>query len=157
MIGVRQFLLLVKGLLVFRRRVLVYGNFTVVMPRNVRVGRNCVINHDVYILGRTGVEIGDDVVLSTRCMLLDAGLETSSVRGRTAAHVGRPIRLGDRAWIGAGAIILSGVTVGEGGIVGAGSVVTRDVAPGMVVAGNPARPLGDGLQAPAQGGSGSPS
>ncbi|WP_300799156.1 DapH/DapD/GlmU-related protein [uncultured Alistipes sp.] len=51
----------------------------------------------------------------------------------------RPVRLRRNAWIGAGALILPGVTVGEHAIVGAGSVVTRDVPDGMIVAGNPAR------------------
>jgi len=132
---------MVKGLLLFRRRVSVFGNFTVVVPRNVRIGRNCAVNHDVFILGRSGIDIGDNVVLSARAMLLDGGLDAGRVRGTAAAHVDRPIRIGDGAWIGAGAIILPGVTVGEGSIVGAGSVVTRDVPAGATVAGNPARPL----------------
>ncbi|WP_301392729.1 DapH/DapD/GlmU-related protein, partial [uncultured Duncaniella sp.] len=51
----------------------------------------------------------------------------------------RPIRICCRAWIGAGATILPGVTVGENSVVGAGSVVTHDVEPNTVVAGNPAR------------------
>ena len=50
-----------------------------------------------------------------------------------------PITVGDHAWIGAGAIILPGVTIGAGAVVAAGSIVTRDVEPRTVVAGNPAR------------------
>ena len=55
--------------------------------------------------------------------------------------IARPIVVGDYVWIGAGAIILPGVTIGEGAVVAAGSVVTKDVAARMVVAGNPAKPL----------------
>ncbi len=57
-------------------------------------------------------------------------------------EMGKPIMIGRNVWIGAAALILPGVTVGDDAIVGAGAVVTRDVDPGMTVAGNPARPLG---------------
>lgn len=56
-------------------------------------------------------------------------------------NIALPIAVGDYAWIGAGAIILPGVTIGEGAVVAAGAVVTKDVAPRMIVAGNPARVL----------------
>jgi acetyltransferase-like isoleucine patch superfamily enzyme len=55
----------------------------------------------------------------------------------------RPVEIGDRAWIGARAIILPGVRIGEGAVVGAGAVVTRDVGPFEIVAGNPARKIGE--------------
>jgi len=133
-------LLQAKGWLIFRRRAVVFGDFTVSNPRNVRIGNNVRINHGVFLLGRTGITVGDDVVLSARCMLLDAGLDSHSSVGLEAGrHVDRPIHVDDGAWIGAGAIILPGVSVGKHSIVGAGSIVTGDVPPGTVVAGNPAR------------------
>jgi maltose O-acetyltransferase len=129
-----------KGRLVFGRRVTVFGNFTVVNPRNVNIGSNCAINHDVFLLGRVGISIGNDVVLSARCMLLDAGLDLQASHGlRDQDHVGAPITIGDGAWIGAGAIILPGVTIGEHSIVGAGSLVRKDVPARTIAAGNPAR------------------
>jgi acetyltransferase-like isoleucine patch superfamily enzyme len=125
-----------------RWRVHVHGPFTVVNPRNVSIGTNVAINHGVFLLGHSGISIGDDVVLSARCMLIDGSLaldEPGPMAGRT--HCGAPITIGDGAWIGAGAIILAGVTVGRNAVVGAGSVVTRDVAQDSIVAGSPARPL----------------
>jgi acetyltransferase-like isoleucine patch superfamily enzyme len=137
MTRVKLFALRVKGWWVFRRRVAVFGNFTVVNPAGVKLGRNCAINHGVFILGRTGIEIGDDVVLSAGCMLIDAGMQTRGIE--TRGYVEKPIRILDGAWVGAGAIILPGVTLGRQCMVGAGSVVTRDVPDFTVVAGNPAK------------------
>jgi acetyltransferase-like isoleucine patch superfamily enzyme len=123
-------------------RIHVHGDFTVVQPRNVRVGTNVAINHGVFLLGHSGITIGNDVVLSARCMLIDGGLvDDRSTPTVDRAHSGAPIVLEDGAWIGAGAILLAGVTIGRNAVVGAGSVVTRDVAEGAVVAGNPAKPL----------------
>jgi maltose O-acetyltransferase len=124
----------------FGRAVDVYGQFTVVYPRNVRIGANCGINHDVFILGRCGIDIGDDVVLSARVMLIDAGLDPATFEvPAERKYIDGPIRIGRGVWIGAGAIILPGVRIGERSIVGAGSVVTRDVPARSIVAGNPAR------------------
>jgi acetyltransferase-like isoleucine patch superfamily enzyme len=63
-------------------------------------------------------------------------------RSPTFADRGGPVSVGDRAWIGFRAIVLPGVTIGEGAVVGAGGVVSRDVPPFTIVAGNPARPIG---------------
>jgi acetyltransferase-like isoleucine patch superfamily enzyme len=129
-----------KGWHLLGRRAIVFGNFTVANPKNVKIGANCHINHDVFLLGRVGITLGDNVVLSARCMLLDAGLESRSMAHfQDHAHVDAPITIENGAWIGAGAIILPGVTIGEHSIVGAGSVVRKDVPPRTVVAGNPAR------------------
>ena len=129
-----------KGRLVFGRRVTVFGNFTVVNPKNIKIGSNCAINHDAFLLGRVGISIGDNVVLSARCMLLDAGLDSQASDGlRDHDHVASPIIIENGVWIGAGAIILPGVTIGPNSIVGAGSLVRKDVPPRTIVAGNPAK------------------
>lgn len=129
-----------KGRRLFGRPVAVFGDLTVANPGKVSIGSNCAINHGVFLLGRTGIVIGDDVVLSARCMLIDAGLEPSGIgEGVSYSYREAPIQIRKGAWIGAGAIILPGVTVGEYSIVGAGSVVTKDVPPHSIVAGNPAR------------------
>ena len=135
----RHILLQLKGYGVFRRRVAVYGDFTVVNPANVTIGTGCAINHNVFILGHHRVVIGNGVILSAGAMLLDSSL---AVEGFTQGEHHYPdgsITIEDGAWIGAGSIVLPNVTVGRKSIVGAGSVVTKDVEPLTVVAGNPAR------------------
>ena len=124
----------------FGQKVAVFGDFTVVRPENVRFGKGCAINHDVFILGQCGIDIGDYVVLSARVMLVDTGLDPDTfVDPWQRKYVEGRIRIGDASWIGAGAIILAGVTIGERSVVGAGSVVTKDVPPLSVVAGSPAK------------------
>ena len=120
----------------------VYGSFTVTNPKNIRIGTNLAINHGVFLLARSGITIGDNVVLSANCMIIDARL---SLDPQTPAsnrdHDAAPIVIEDGAWIGAGAIILAGVTVGKNAVVAAGSVVVKDVPPGAIVGGNPAKML----------------
>ena len=120
----------------------VYGSFTVTNPKNIRVGANLAINHGVFLLARSGITIGDNVVLSANCMVIDARL---SLDPHTPAsnrdHDAAPITIEDGAWIGAGAIILAGVTIGKNAVVAAGSVVVKDVPPGAIVGGNPAKVL----------------
>ena len=128
-----------KAFFLFRRRVHVFGNFTAINHRRISIGQNCAINHGVFLNARSGIEIGDQVILSARCMVIDAKLDAEQfIRGHRT-YLEAPIKIETGAWIGAGAIILGGVTVGEGSIVGAGSVVTRDVPHRTIVAGNPAR------------------
>ena len=118
----------------------VFGNYTVVYPRNVMVGENLSVNHDVFILGRSRIVIGNNVVLSARCMLLDATLVGPS-KGR-AYRTDSQIEIGNEVWIGAGAIVLARLKIGDGAVVGAGAVVTHDVQQGQTVVGNPARAIG---------------
>jgi maltose O-acetyltransferase len=138
-----HYVLQTKGFLVFGKRVGIHGNFTVENPANVTIGEGCEINNDVHIVGRTRVTIGNFVVLSAQSMLLDAGLDLNGFAERDRQpHIDSPIVIEDGVWVGAGAIILPGVTIGRKSVIGAGSVVTKDVPPFTVVVGNPARPIG---------------
>ena len=139
---IRRLALGLFGFIVFGKSVHVLGWFTVVNRGNVRIGTNCAINEGVYILGRDEVVIGDNVILSARCMLLDGTFDVDkylSFDMPEYEYRKSYIRIGDNVWIGAGAIILPGVTICRNSIVAAGAVVTKDVPPHVVVAGNPAR------------------
>ena len=129
---------------VFKRRVRIFGLFTVGNKKNIIIGDNCVINHGVFLLGRNRIEIGANVVLSARCMLLDGTFDLDHYFDESTEdykYLNATIIVEDGVWLGAGSIILPNVRIGKNSVVGAGSVVTRDVPPFSIVAGNPARLL----------------
>lgn len=110
------------------------------------VGKNAMIGEDL-IVGQAGDDftdrlfIGERVGISPRVtLLLETGPSKSRLRKIYRGRRGK-IVIKDDAWIGAGSIILPGVTIGEGAVVGAGAVVTKDVPPYTVVVGVPARPI----------------
>jgi UDP-2-acetamido-3-amino-2,3-dideoxy-glucuronate N-acetyltransferase len=118
------------------------GTF-VEIQRGARIGARCKIQSHTFICD--GVEIGNDVFVGHGVMFInDRRPQSTNDEGalQTAADwtLERTV-VEDGASIGTGATILGGVTIGARALVGAGAVVTRDVAPGGVVAGNPARPL----------------
>ncbi len=106
---------------------------------NLHVGEGFVGNFNLTILDEADVTIGDNVFIgpnTTICTVIHA----FDAPGRNAGVMrALPVTIGDNVWIAANVVILPGVTIGAGAVVGAGSVVTRDVAPGALVAGNPAR------------------
>lgn len=109
----------------------------------IRLGRGVFINYGCVILDVARVEIGDRVQIGPYVQILTADHPRNAAERATGAEWGHPIRIGDDAWIGGGAILLPGVRIGEGAIVAAGAVVTRNVAAGATVTGNPARPLSE--------------
>ncbi|HSH88949.1 MAG TPA: acyltransferase [Ramlibacter sp.] len=87
--------------------------------------------------------IGSHVLIAPGCFITDHGHRHAAGVHIDAQGVdARPVRIGNDVWLGARVVVLPGVTIGDGAIVGAGAVVTRDVAPGAVVAGVPAVPIG---------------
>jgi acetyltransferase-like isoleucine patch superfamily enzyme len=118
------------------------GTF-VEIQKGVKVGRNCKISSHTFIC--EGVTIEDDVFIGHNVTFINDMYPRSTVEGgglqTEADWVCIPTLIMKGASIGSSATILAGVTVGEKAIVGAGSVVTKDVPPGAIVAGNPARVL----------------
>jgi putative colanic acid biosynthesis acetyltransferase WcaF len=106
-------------------------------PWRLIVGDHCWIGQEVWIDNLADVTLGSHVCVSQKAYLCTG---THDYRRRTFDLVTRSISVGDGAWLGAGCLVLGGVTVGTNAIVAAGSLVTRDVSPAAIVAGNPATP-----------------
>jgi acetyltransferase-like isoleucine patch superfamily enzyme len=103
---------------------------------NIRVGRDVFINQACILNDIGGIEIGDEVMIGPRVSLLTAGHPLSPATRRRRV-VAAPIVIERGAWLGAGATVLQGVTIGSDAVVAAGAVVTRDVPPATLVAGVP--------------------
>lgn len=112
-------------------------------PPGVTIGAHSVINRDVLLDGRSGLIIGDNVSISEGTVILTLEHDPNSP---TFENRGGPVIIQDRVFIGTQAMILPDITIGEGAIVAARAVVTRDVAPYTIVAGVPARPIGERTQ-----------
>ena len=113
------------------------------IQKNARIGRNCKISSHTFIC--EGVTIEDDVFVGHNVTFINDKFPRATTPSgdlqRDDDWELMPILVRLGASIGSGAIILGNVTVGENALVGAGSVVTRDVAPNTIVGGDPARPL----------------
>lgn len=107
--------------------------------KNVFVGENFYANFNLTVVDDADIRIGNDVMIAPNVTIatathpLDAGLRKQGMQSN------RAVAIGDRVWIGAGAVILPGVTIGENTVIGAGSVVTRDIPANVVAFGNPCR------------------
>lgn len=106
---------------------------------NIRLGSDAFLNFNCVILDVVEVTIGDRTQVGPAVQIYAADHPRDPAQRREGLEWGRPVRIGRDVWIGGGAIILPGVTIGDNAIVGAGSVVTHDVPAGATVAGNPAR------------------
>jgi maltose O-acetyltransferase len=106
---------------------------------NIHLGRGVFLNFNCVVLDVVAVHIGDGTQIGPGVQILAADHPREPALRAQGLEFGRPVRIGRNVWIGAGALILPGVTVGDDALIGAGSVVTRDVPPGVTVVGNPAR------------------
>jgi acetyltransferase-like isoleucine patch superfamily enzyme len=135
---------------------LMQGNLVLERPESrIQIGNNTLIGGGTTIDCALAVTIEDDVLVSYECIIVDCDNHSIKLNLRKDDLAGwmngmqhdwrhsamAPVRICHGAWIGARSIILKGVTIGEGAIVGAGSVVTQDVPAFTIVAGNPARPV----------------
>lgn len=115
-----------------------YAGFEIRSPRKLKIGADTVIGHHAVLDARGGLSIGRKVNLSSEVMIWTAQHDYRDPQFRT---IFTPVTVGDYVWLGPRCIILPGVTVGEGAVVAAGAVVTKNVDSYTVVGGVPAQKI----------------
>lgn len=110
---------------------------------NVYIGDRTFINYECILMDCAEIHIGDDVLIGPRSQLI-TGLHPMDPDERaTGLESAASIRIENNAWLATSVIVLPGITIGEGAVIGAGSVVTKDVPPKVFAAGNPCRVIRD--------------
>lgn len=108
---------------------------------HTHLGNNVYANFNLTLVDDTDIYIGDSVMLGPNVVLATAGHPVDPELRRLVYQFNQPIHIGNNVWLGAGVIVLPGVTIGDNSVVGAGSVVTKDIPANVVAVGNPCRIL----------------
>lgn len=106
---------------------------------NISLGARTFVNYDCVFLDCNLITVGDDVQIAPGVHIYTATHPTDAQIRRSGLEYALPVSIGDGVWLGGGAIVCPGVTIAENTVVGAGSVVTRDLPSNVVAAGNPCR------------------
>ncbi|MEA2493772.1 MAG: maltose O-acetyltransferase [Thermoleophilaceae bacterium] len=110
---------------------------------NITLGANVFLNFNCVVLDVVPVTIGDRVQIASAVQILTADHPLDAAERSSGRENGRPITIEDDAWIGGGAILCPGVTIGARSVIGAGSVVTKDIPADVVAVGRPCRVIRD--------------
>lgn len=106
---------------------------------NISVGKNFYSNHNLVILDGAKVEFGDNVFIAPNCGFYTAGHPIDASERNKGLEYAHPIKIGNNVWIGGNVCVLPGVTIGDNCVIGAGSVVVRDIPSNSVAVGNPCK------------------
>ncbi|MGY0055668.1 sugar O-acetyltransferase [Streptomyces sp. LZ34] len=106
---------------------------------NITIGARTFVNYHLTALDVAAISIGEDCQIGPNVQLLTPTHPVEPQPRRDKLEAARPITIGDNVWLGGGVIVCPGVTIGDNSVIGAGAVVTKDVPPGVVAVGNPAR------------------
>ena len=108
---------------------------------NTHFGNNVYANFNLTLVDDCDIYVGDSVMFGPNVTVAVAGHPIDPDLRRKVAQFNIPVRIGNNVWIGAGAVILPGVTIGDNSVIGAGSIVTKDIPANVVAVGNPCRVL----------------
>lgn len=106
---------------------------------NIKVGENFYANHNLTVLDAGGVTFGDNVFIGPDCGFYTSGHPLDVERRKAGLEYAYPITVGSNVWIGGGVRVVPGVSIGDNSVIGAGSVVVKDIPANCVAAGNPCR------------------
>lgn len=106
---------------------------------NISIGENFYANHNLIILDPGKVEFGDNVFIGPNCAFYTPEHPLDAETRNKGLEYAKPIKVGNNVWLGGNVVVLGGVTIGDNSVIGAGSVVTKDIPPNSVAVGNPAK------------------
>ena len=115
----------------------VFTPFFTDFGKNIHLGNNVFINAGCHFQDQGGIYIGDDVLIGHNVVLATLNHDENPLK--RANLIASPIKIGNKVWIGSNATLLPGVTIGDGAIIAAGAVVTKDVEENSIVGGVPAK------------------
>lgn len=123
------------------KKVIISEMVTIKFPERVKIGDRSFLGKGTYIQGSGTVDIGEDVLIGPYCKIWSSNhaFYTTKIPINQQGHTFNNVTIGSDVWLGTGATILSGCKIGDGAIIAAGSVVTKDVPEYVIVGGNPAR------------------
>lgn len=106
---------------------------------NIEIGENFFANYNCVILDGAKVTFGDNVFIAPNCSFYTAGHPIDVLQRNQGLEYALPIKIGNNVWIGGNVTVLPGVTIGDNTVIGAGSLVNKDIPSNVVAAGNPCR------------------
>ena len=124
-------------------KVVIYYGTEIREPYKIRIGCGSIIGDRAILDGRNGIEIGENVNLSSNVSIWTEQHDHRDSFFRCDTQTKTPVKIGNRVWIGPNALILHSVEIGEGAVVAAGAVVTKSIEPYTIVAGVPAKKIGE--------------
>ncbi|MDO4283232.1 MAG: sugar O-acetyltransferase [Clostridia bacterium] len=106
---------------------------------NIEIGDRFYANHNLVILDCNKVKFGDNVFIAPNCSFYTAGHPLDAKTRNQGLEYAKPIEVGNNVWIGGNVVVLPGVKIGDNSVIGAGSIVTKDIPANVVAYGNPCR------------------
>lgn len=123
------------------QRYLIEQNFWCDYGYNISIGENFYANHNLVILDCAMVSFGNNVFIGPNCSFYTASHPADAKQRNEGLESAHPISVGDNVWFGGNVVVLPGVSVGSNVVIGAGSVVTKDIPANVIAVGNPCRVL----------------
>jgi len=139
----RNFILRTFFRMKLHKKAVLYSGFLIRSPKRIKIGKGTVVGYNCELDGRMNLTIGENVNISSDVKFYTLQHDYNDIAFKA---VGAPIVIGDYVWVSVRAIILPGVTIGEGAVIAAGAVVTKDVEPFAIMGGVPAKKISERSQ-----------